>query len=112
MIGVFDRCPNRLIPPINSKRLGNFQRSESSPLRKFIRSDGEFSDKSRLFIYYNERDLEHLGGHAALAVGFDQAQKRFIVRNSWGKERGMNGYCAMPFRHLETLAGDFWTIRK
>lgn len=53
-----------------------------------------------------------LGGHAVLAVGFDQKTKRFIVRNSWGTSWGMEGYFTIPFEYLETLADDFWTIRK
>lgn len=53
-----------------------------------------------------------LGGHAVMAVGFDQLKKRFIVRNSWGVNWGINGYFTMPFKYLETLADDFWTIRK
>lgn len=53
-----------------------------------------------------------LGGHAVMAVGYDQKQKVFIVRNSWGKNWGKAGYCMMPFAYLETLAADFWTVRK
>lgn len=53
-----------------------------------------------------------IGGHAVMAVGYDRKAKRFIVRNSWGGDWGMGGYCTMPFRYLESLAGDFWTIRK
>jgi C1A family cysteine protease len=53
-----------------------------------------------------------LGGHAVMAVGYDQAKKRFLVRNSWGKKWGMSGYFTMPFKYLETLATDFWTIRR
>src|SRR5436190_3122727 len=30
-----------------------------------------------------------LGGHAVLAVGYDEDQQRFIVRNSWGPGWGM-----------------------
>ncbi len=59
-----------------------------------------------------QKDERMLGGHAVLAVGFDQQEKRFIIRNSWGTHWGMNGYCTMPFEYLETLAEDFWTIRK
>ena len=54
-----------------------------------------------------------LGGHAVCAVGYDDAQQRFIVRNSWGTEWGMKGYCNMPYTYLldPNLASDFWTIR-
>lgn len=53
-----------------------------------------------------------IGGHAVMAVGYEQAKKRFIVRNSWGDGWGIKGHCTMPFRYLEELADDFWTIRK
>ena len=53
-----------------------------------------------------------LGGHAVLAVGYNQKQKRFLVRNSWGTGWGKDGYFTMPYEYLETLAADFWTIRK
>ena len=53
-----------------------------------------------------------LGGHAVMAVGYDQKAKRFIVRNSWGEGWGMKGYFTLPFAYAETLAADFWTIRK
>lgn len=53
-----------------------------------------------------------LGGHAVMAVGYDKANKRFLVRNSWGKSWGIGGYFTMPFEYLEALAEDFWTIRK
>jgi len=55
-----------------------------------------------------------LGGHAVMAVGYDDAEKRFIVRNSWGTGWGMKGYCTMPFAYLADrgLSDDFWTIRR
>ncbi len=53
-----------------------------------------------------------LGGHAVVAVGYTQKEQRFIVRNSWGTQWGQQGYCTMPFAYLESLARDFWTIRK
>lgn len=55
---------------------------------------------------------QEVGGHAVCAVGYDQAAKRFIVRNSWGPDWGQGGYFTMPFEYMEKLANDFWTIRK
>ncbi len=54
-----------------------------------------------------------LGGHAVLAVGYDDAQQRFIVRNSWGEGWGQKGYFTMPYAYLtdSNLADDLWTIR-
>lgn len=42
-------------------------------------------------------DEPRLGGHALLAVGYDDEKQVFIVRNSWGEEFGDNGYCYMPY---------------
>ncbi|MDE1920892.1 MAG: C1 family peptidase [Candidatus Omnitrophica bacterium] len=59
-----------------------------------------------------KRSEKVLGGHAVMAAGYDQKQKRFIVRNSWGTQWGQAGYFTMPYAYLETLADDFWTIRQ
>jgi C1A family cysteine protease len=42
-------------------------------------------------------DEARLGGHALLAVGFDDEKQHFIVRNSWGEEFGDKGYCYIPY---------------
>jgi C1A family cysteine protease len=57
---------------------------------------------------------DFIGGHAVVACGYDQAQRRFIVRNSWGSDWGMQGYFTMPFEYLTDpgLAADFWTLRR
>jgi C1A family cysteine protease len=54
-----------------------------------------------------------VGGHAVLAVGYDDDAQQFIVRNSWGAMWGQAGYCVMPYAYLtnSSLADDFWTIR-
>jgi C1A family cysteine protease len=55
-----------------------------------------------------------LGGHAVVAVGYDDKQKRFTIRNSWGTGWGKKGYFTMPYAYLDNrdLSDDFWTIRR
>lgn len=54
-----------------------------------------------------------VGGHAVMAVGYDDSTSYFIVRNSWGPSWGQAGYFQMPYAYLDgTLASDFWTIRR
>ncbi len=54
-----------------------------------------------------------IGGHAVMAVGYDDSQQWFIVRNSWGTNWGMQGYFTLPYAYLlqSSLASDFWTIQ-
>jgi len=53
------------------------------------------------------------GGHAVLAVGYDDSKKWFLIRNSWGDEWGINGYFTLPYAYAldENLASNLWTIR-
>ena len=56
---------------------------------------------------------EHvLGGHAVMAVGYDDKLSRFRMRNSWGNDWGTNGYFTMPYAYLldANLSDDFWKI--
>ena len=54
-----------------------------------------------------------IGGHAVLAVGYDDLAQAFIIRNSWGGAWGQRGYGSIPYTYLldDNLASDFWTIR-
>ena len=56
---------------------------------------------------------QQIGGHAVMAVGYDDANQWFLVRNSWGTGWGMAGYFTLPYAYLtqSSLAADFWTIR-
>ena len=58
-------------------------------------------------------DERTLGGHAMVAVGYDNPKKRIIVRNSWGPDWGKNGYGTMPYAYFTNtdLSADFWTLR-
>lgn len=54
-----------------------------------------------------------LGGHALLAVGYNNATQQIIFRNSWGATWGDQGYGYIPYEYLNNsnLSADFWTIK-
>ena len=54
-----------------------------------------------------------LGGHAVMAVGYDDTVGRINCRNSWGNNWGQEGYFTMPYEYVtdRDLSDDFWTIR-
>jgi C1A family cysteine protease len=54
-----------------------------------------------------------LGGHAVVAVGYDDTKRVFLFRNSWGTGWGRKGYGTIPYAYLTdiSLSADFWTIR-
>lgn len=51
-----------------------------------------------------------MGGHAVLAVGYDDEKKVLIVRNSWGTKWGDKGYFYMPYDNMK-WSMDFWTAQ-
>lgn len=59
------------------------------------------------------------GGHAVLAVGYDDNKKvgktkgALLIRNSWGTQWGEHGYGWLPYAYVEHgLADDFWSMVK
>lgn len=58
-------------------------------------------------------DEQAVGGHAVLAVGYDDSKKAILVRNSWGPTWGLEGDFWMPYEYITNtdLASDFWMIR-
>ena len=67
-----------------------------------------------------------LGGHAVMAVGYDDkleivntnpggksCKGAFLIRNSWGRKWGQEGYGWLPYDYLlKGLAIDWWSILK
>lgn len=67
-----------------------------------------------------------VGGHAVLAVGYDDARRipsadgrspesvgAVLVRNSWGEEWGEKGYGWLPYEYVARgLAVDWWSLVK
>lgn len=58
------------------------------------------------------------GGHAVMAVGYNDYEQRFLLRNSWGTAWGLKGinagYFTMPYAFISdsNQASDFWTVVK
>jgi C1A family cysteine protease len=51
------------------------------------------------------------GGHAVMAVGYDDSSARFLIRNSWGTGWGQAGYGTLPYKYVENgVADDFWVL--
>lgn len=68
--------------------------------------------KSGVMPMPNPAKEDQVGGHAVLAVGYDNAQSAFIIRNSWSADWGQAGYFMMPYAFI-TNAGycdDFWRV--
>jgi C1A family cysteine protease len=66
-----------------------------------------------------------VGGHAVVAVGYDDNKEivnlrdgrktkgALIIRNSWGAQWGANGYGYLPYEYvLKGLSADFWCLIK
>jgi C1A family cysteine protease len=57
------------------------------------------------FMYYSSGIYKHTtgsqqGGHAVIIVGYNDAEKYFIVKNSWGPSWGENGYFRIAYSEM------------
>jgi C1A family cysteine protease len=64
-------------------------------------------------VSFPKKGEQCIGGHAVMALGYNDSTGRFIVRNSWGTDWGQKGYFELPYSFFSKgLADDFWTIRR
>jgi C1A family cysteine protease len=57
---------------------------------------------------------QFIGGHAVVAVGYNDRTGMVLCRNSYGTSWGKEGYFEMPyawFANMNSLVADAWTIR-
>lgn len=65
-------------------------------------------------VHYPTRNEQIIGGHAVLAVGYDDQTAMVCFQNSWGASWGDNGFGYLPYSFWDEknpLASDCWTIR-
>jgi len=65
-------------------------------------------------IPYPDKSEQLLGGHGILLCGYNNAQRTFTFRNSWGTSFGDAGYGYIPFNYIlnADLASDFWVVTR
>ncbi len=75
--------------------------------------EGSAIEKSGFLNLPDKSKEKPQGGHAVMAVGYDDMVNAVLVRNSWGPKWGMQGYFWMPYAYISDhkLSSDFWTIR-
>ncbi len=65
------------------------------------------------FVAYSGGVYKHasgpiLGGHAISIVGYDDAKKAFIIRNSWGQDWGENGFGYVAYSDDSGVGNSTW----
>lgn len=63
-----------------------------------------FSDGIKGFVprpSADERRHDKHGNHCMVICGYSNEEKVYIVRNSWGKSFGDEGYCYIPFSYID-----------
>lgn len=62
-------------------------------------------DRHAGLIPYPENNEAVVGGHAVVAIGYDQEEKCFLIRNSWGRTWGYRGYGRLPYAYFGKTDG-------
>ena len=75
--------------------------------------EGDEIEKTGIMNMPDKKKEKVVGGHAVMAVGYNEKRQAMLVRNSWGLRWGLRGYFWMPYAYISShqLCDDFWTIR-
>lgn len=57
---------------------------------------------------YKHTTGEYLGGHAVSLIGYDDAKRAWIIRNSWGPTWGDNGFAYVSYDDESGVASETW----
>ena len=77
--------------------------SQGYPVVISLRLFESFAQSSTGFVPHpskDERSHQQHGNHAMVICGYSDAEKVFIVRNSWGTRFGDKGYCYIPYSYI------------
>jgi hypothetical protein len=67
------------------------------------------------FFFYKSGIYQHTtgamaGGHAVMIVGYNEAQKYWIIRNSWGEDWGENGFAKISWDDTSGIGLQTWGV--
>ncbi len=76
--------------------------SEGYPVAVGLRLFDSFASTNGFVLLPTEDEIasEEHHHHAMVVCGYDDKQKYFLVRNSWGTKFGKDGYCYIPYAYL------------
>ncbi|GAI68193.1 unnamed protein product [marine sediment metagenome] len=60
---------------------------------------------------YDKEEGDYAGGHGVALVGWNDTDRYFILRNSWGTNWGINGYCYYSYDLIKSLF-DTYLLKK
>lgn len=80
------------------------------PMFGFICYNSIFSVGSSGMIPIPSGEAE-AGGHAVMAIGYDDAKSALLIKNSWGLNWGANGYGWLPYWYVNNdKVDDCWLV--
>lgn len=68
----------------------------------------EFVDKNKPLILMPTKTETSINGHAVCIVGYDLNKHLFLIKNSYGKDWGDQGYGWLPFEYIRTEGFEKW----